>query len=74
MSSEEYKISIEGVEAAFQMYVESFVGQVVAMGYSEDEIVAVDFEEEDMIFYMSDGKIVKVTKTLFIMNDKIVEA
>lgn len=74
MPSEEYKISIEGVEAAFQMYVESFVGQVVAMGYSEDEIVAVDFEEEDMIFYMSDGKIVKVTKTLFIMNDKIVEA
>ena len=74
MSSEEYKISIEGVEAAFQMYVESFVGQVVAMGYSEDEIVAVDFEEEDMIAYMSDGKIIKVTKALFITNNKIAKA
>jgi len=74
MSSEEYKISIEGFEVGLQMYVESFVGQVIAMGYSEDEIVAIDFEEEEVIFYMSDGKIIKATKALFITNNKIAKA
>ena len=74
MPSEEYKISIEGFEVGLRMYVESFVGQVVAMGYSEDEIVAIDFEEEDVVAYMSDGEIIKVTKALFITSNKIAKA
>ena len=74
MSSEEYKISIEGFEVGLQMYVESFVAQVISMGYSEDEIVAIDFEEEEMIAYMSDGEIIKVTKALFITSGKIAKA
>jgi hypothetical protein len=74
MSSEEYKISIEGFEVGLQVYVESFVGQVIAMGYSEDEIVAIDFEEEEMIAYMSDGEIIKITKALFITSNKMAKA
>jgi hypothetical protein len=74
MPSKEYKISIEGFEVGLRMYVESFVTQIIAMGYSEDEIVAIDFEEEEMIAYMSDGEIIKVTKALFITSNKIAKA
>jgi hypothetical protein len=74
MSNKEYKISIEGFEVGLRMYVESFITQIIAMGYSEDEIVAIDFEEEEMISYMSDGEIIKVTKALFITSNKIAKA
>ena len=74
MPNEEYKISIEGFEIGLQVYVESFVTQIIALGYSEDEIVAIDFEEEEMIAYMSDGEIIKITKALFITNNKIAKA
>ncbi len=33
------------------------------LGYSEDEIVAIDLEEDDVLFYMSDCKILRVKKT-----------
>lgn len=74
MSNEEYKISIEGFEVGLQMYMESFIGKVVALGYSEDEIVAIDLEEDDVLFYMSDCKILRVKKTPIVTIGKIAEA
>ena len=34
----------------------------------------IDFEEEEVIAYMSDGEIIKVTKALFITSNKIAKA
>jgi hypothetical protein len=74
MSDNEYKVSLEGFEVGLHMYVESFVGQIIAMGYTEDEIVAIDFTEDAVEFHMSDGEIIKVGKSLFIMNNKVAKA
>ena len=60
MSSEEYVITIDGFECGLQMYLDSFIGQVLSMGYSEDEIVAVDPQEDCVSFHMSDGKIINI--------------
>jgi hypothetical protein len=74
MSNKELKISLEQFEATLHVYVQHYVDQVIKKGYSEDEIVALDMEEEDVIFYMSDGQIIRIKKTPILTTGKVAEA
>ncbi len=74
MTEKEFKISLEQFEATVHVYVQHYVDQVIKKGYSEDEIVALDMEEEDVIFHMSDGKIIRIGKTPIMTVGKIAEA
>ena len=74
MSEKEIKISLEQFEATLHIYVQHYVDQVIMKGYSEDEIVAFDMEEEDVLFHMSDGKIIRIEKTPILTSSKIAEA
>ena len=73
MSEKEIKISLEQFEATLHIYVQHYVDQVIMKGYSEDEIVAFDMEE-DVLFHMSDGKIIRIEKTPILTSSKIAEA
>ena len=68
------KISLEQFEATLHIYVQHYVDQAIMRGYSEDEIVALDMEEEDVVFYMSDGEIIRIEKTPILTATKIAEA
>jgi len=74
MDNKGYKISLAGFEASLHLFIESFVGRVMAMGYSEDEIVAVDPEEDCVLFYMSDGEIIRIEHTPLAISTKIAQA
>ena len=74
MSNKEFKISLEQFEATLHIYVQHYVDLVIKKGYSEDEIVALDMEEEDVIFYMSDGQIIRIKKTSILTTGKVAEA
>tara|TARA_Y100000310_G_C20622610_1_gene784171 strand:- start:28 stop:252 length:225 start_codon:yes stop_codon:yes gene_type:complete len=74
VTEKEFKISLEQFEATVHVYVQHYVDQVIKKGYSEDEIVALDMEEEDVIFHMSDGKIIRIGKTPIMTVGKIAEA
>ncbi len=74
MSSEEYKITIDGFECGMRMYLESYIGQIVTMGYSEDEIVAVDPQEDCVEFHMSDGNIITINNKPLIAVVKAADA
>ena len=58
MPENNIKLSLEQFETTLSIYVEHYTNLVIAKGYSEDEIVAIDLEEEDVLFYMSDCKII----------------
>ena len=68
------KISLEQFEATLHIYVQHYVDQIIKKGYAEDEIVAFDMDEEDVIFHMSDGKIIRIKKTPIMTATKIAEA
>tara|TARA_R110000824_G_scaffold170386_1_gene347721 strand:- start:2011 stop:2235 length:225 start_codon:yes stop_codon:yes gene_type:complete len=74
MLKKEMKISLEQFEATLHIYVQHYVDQAIMRGYSEDEIVALDMEEEDVVFYMSDGEIIRIEKTPILTATKIAEA
>ena len=74
MSDQEYKITIDGFECGMRMYLESYIGQVVTMGYSEDEIVAVDPQEDCVEFHMSDGNIITINNKPLIAVAKTADA
>jgi len=62
MSEKEIKITLDEFETSLGAYVENLVDQIIKKGYNEDEIVAMDLEEDHALFYMSDGKILKIKK------------
>tara|TARA_Y100000034_G_C6701591_1_gene309436 strand:- start:30 stop:239 length:210 start_codon:yes stop_codon:yes gene_type:complete len=68
------KISLEQFEATLHIYVQHYVDQIIKKGYAEDEIVAFDMDEEDVVFHMSDGKIIRIKKTPIMTATKIAEA
>jgi len=74
MAEDGIKISLEQFEATLHIYVQHYVDQVIKKGYSEDEIVAFDMEEEDVLFYMSDGKIIRIKKTPIMTVEKVADA
>tara|TARA_R110000824_G_scaffold109551_4_gene257218 strand:- start:571 stop:795 length:225 start_codon:yes stop_codon:yes gene_type:complete len=74
MAEDGIRISLEQFEATLHIYVQHYVDQVIKKGYSEDEIVAFDMEEEDVLFYMSDGKIIRIKKTPIMTVGKVAEA
>ena len=37
-------------------------------GYGEDQIVAIDFEGSEVVFYMTDGEVVRIKNTPFLMG------
>jgi hypothetical protein len=74
MTENKMKISLEQFEATLHIYVQHYIDQVVMKGYSEDEIVAFDMEEEDVLFHMTDGKIIRIEKTPIMTAGKIADA
>tara|TARA_Y100000310_G_C20144959_1_gene562009 strand:+ start:326 stop:550 length:225 start_codon:yes stop_codon:yes gene_type:complete len=74
MPDNSIKLSLEQFETTLSIYVEHYTNLVIAKGYSEDEIVAIDLEEEDVLFYMSDCKIIRIKKTPIATVGKIAEA
>jgi hypothetical protein len=74
MTGNKMKISLEQFEATLHIYVQHYVDQVIKKGYSEDEIVAFDMEEEGVLFHMSDGKIIRIEKTPIMTVGKIADA
>lgn len=74
MSEKEIKITLDEFETSLGAYVENLVDQVIKKGYNEDEIVAMDLEEDHALFYMSDGKILKIKKPTIMPVMKTVQA
>ncbi len=74
MSDKEIKITLDQFESTLHIYVQHYVDQVLMKGYSEDEIVAFDMEEEDVVFHMSDGKLIRIQKTPIMTGTKTAQA
>lgn len=74
MSEKEIKITLDEFETSLGAYVENLVDQIIKKGYNEDEIVAMDLEEDHALFYMSDGKILKIKKPTIMPGLKTAQA
>ena len=74
MSEKEIKLTLDEFETSLGAYVENLVDQVIKKGYNEDEIVAMDLEEDHALFYMSDGKILNIKKPTIMPVMKTVQA
>ncbi len=74
MSEKEIKVTLDEFKASLGAYVENLVDQVIKKGYNEDEIVAMDLEEDHALFYMSDGKILKIKKPAVVSVMKTAQA
>ena len=48
--------------------------KILQMGYEEDEIVAMDFSEERVVFYMTDGEIISIEEPIYLLPNKKLEA
>ena len=68
------KVGLDQFETSLHLYMQHYVDQLILKGYSEDEIVAVDLEEEDVLFYMTDLKTIRIKKTPMLVSAKIAEA
>ena len=74
MSDKEIEITLDQFETTLSVYVQHYVDQAIMKGYTEDEIVAFDMEEEDVLFHMSDGKIIRIEKTPIMTATKPADA
>jgi|ETNmetMinimDraft_5_1059913.scaffolds.fasta_scaffold159723_2 hypothetical protein len=74
MGNKKFEITLEQFEISLGAYVHNLVDQVIKKGYNEDEIVAMDLEEDHALFYMSDGEIIKIKKPTIMHVMKTVEA
>jgi tRNA(His) 5'-end guanylyltransferase len=51
----------ESIAGKFMNFLSTNLTRLEEKGYSEDEVVAIDFDSEAVVYYMTNGDIVRIT-------------
>mgnify|MGYP003133216265 CR=1 FL=1 len=51
---------LEDLEIAITAHVDNCMPRLEKMGYEEDNIVAIEFEDDYILFFMTDGEEIKI--------------
>ena len=53
-------MTVDDLEISLMAHIDSCLPQLKKMGYEEDNIVAVEFEDDYISFFMTDGEEIKI--------------